>query len=137
MYTISQLARSAGVNVETVRYYARRGLIEQPDKPAEGYRRYPLTTLNRILFIKRAQELGFTLEEIANLLTLDETPCAEVQGIAKQKLASVQAKRADLYRLETLLTDLLNQCTTNPDQTHCPIIDTLLPENKRDYKKRS
>ena len=59
---------STGVNVETVRYYERRGLIEQPDKPTEGYRRYPVTTLNRIRFIKRAQELGFTLEEISHLL---------------------------------------------------------------------
>ena len=131
MYTISQIAKSAGVYVETVRYYERRGLIEQPDKPTEGYRRYPVTTLNRIRFIKRAQELGFTLEEISHLLMLDNTPCQEVQDMASHKLVSVRAKMADLRRLETVLNDLLNQCAANPDQTHCPIIDSLLPEDRK------
>ncbi len=130
MYTISQLAKSAGVNVETVRYYERRSLIEQPDKPIEGYRRYPVTTLNRIRFIKRAQELGFTLEEISNLLMLDDTPCQEVQDMASHKLVCVRAKMADLRRLENVLNDLLSQCGVNPDQTHCPIIDTLLTDDK-------
>lgn len=130
-FTIGQLAKAADVNVETIRYYERRGLIAQPPKPAEGYRTYSETTLARILFIKRAQELGFTLEEIANLLTLGESPCREAQGMAAQKLASVRAKLADLRRLETVLDDLLNQCATNPDQTHCPIIESLLPDDKK------
>ena len=105
MYTISQLAKSAGVNVETIRYYERRGLIEQPDRPAEGYRRYPETTLNRIRFIKRAQELGFSLEEITNLLALGESHCSEVQELAEGKLVSVRAKINDLCRLERVLED--------------------------------
>ncbi|PIQ42231.1 MAG: Hg(II)-responsive transcriptional regulator [Thalassolituus sp. CG17_big_fil_post_rev_8_21_14_2_50_53_8] len=133
MYTISQLAKSAGVNVETIRYYERRGLIEQPDKPTYGYRRYPETTLNRIRFIKRAQELGFSLEEITHLMALGEFPCEEVQDMASQKLASVRAKMADLHRLEIVLNDLLYQCAANPDQTHCPIIESLLPENKKEF----
>ncbi|HAW93652.1 MAG: Hg(II)-responsive transcriptional regulator [Rheinheimera sp.] len=133
MYTISQLANSASVNVETVRYYERRGLIEQPDKPTGGYRRYPVTTLNRIIFIKRAQELGFTLEEISNLLTLNDAPCREVQDLASQKLTGVRAKMADLRRLELVLNNLINQCTTNPNQAHCPIIDSLLPEDGRRF----
>jgi len=131
MYTISQLAKSAGVNVETVRYYERRGLIEQPDKPPECYGRYPITTLNRIRFIKRAQELGFTLEEISHLLMLDNTPCQEVQDMASHKLVSVRAKIADLSRMETVLNDLLSQCVANPDKTHCPIIDSLFPEDEK------
>ena len=130
--TISNLADAAGVNIETIRYYERRGLITQPPKPAQGYRTYPQTTLARILFIKRAQELGFTLEEIANLLSLGEAHCPEVQELAAQKLASVRAKMADLRRLEIVLDDLLNQCATNPDQTHCPIIESLQPDNKKD-----
>lgn len=130
MYVIGQLAKLASVNVETVRYYERCGLIEQPQKPAKGYRRYPETTLNRIRFIKRAQELGFSLDEIANLLMLEETSCQEVQSIASHKLASVRAKMADLRRLETSLNDLLKQCASNPEQAHCPIITSLLPENK-------
>lgn len=133
MYTISQLAKSAGVNVETIRYYERRGLIEQPDRPTEGYRRYPETTLNRIRFIKRAQELGFSLEEITHLMALGESPCEQVQGMAAQKLASVRAKLDDLRRLEIVLNDLLNQCTANPDLAHCPIIESLLPENKKAF----
>lgn len=131
MYIISQLAKLADVNVETVRYYERRSLIEQPEKPSGGYRRYPVATLHRIRFIKRAQELGFTLEEISHLLMLDNTPCQEVQDMASHKLVSVRARLADLRRLETVLNDLLNQCAANPDQTHCPIIDSLLPEDKK------
>lgn len=125
--TISQLAAKAGINVESVRYYERRGLIKQPDKPTVGYRLYPETTLERILFIKRAQELGFTLEEIAHLLVLGESPCREAQAMAGQKLANVRAKIADLHRLEAVLDHLLGQCQTNADQTHCPIIEALLP----------
>ncbi len=128
-YTIGQLAKTATVNVETIRYYERRGLIAQPPKPPEGYRIYSRATLARILFIKRAQELGFTLEEIANLLELGESPCREVQCMAAQKLASVRAKLADLRRLEIVLDDLLNQCAVNPDQTHCPIIESLQPDD--------
>ena len=129
MYVIGQLAKLASVNVETVRYYERCGLIEQPQKPVKGYRRYPETTFNRIRFIKRAQELGFSLDEIANLLMLEETSCQEVQSIANHKLASVRAKMADLRRLETSLNDLLKQCASNTEQAHCPIITSLLPEN--------
>ena len=124
MYVIGQLAKLASVNVETVRYYERCG-----QKPVKGYRRYPETTLNRIRFIKRAQELGFSLDEIANLLMLEETSCQEVQSIANHKLASVRAKMADLRRLETSLNDLLKQCASNTEQAHCPIITSLLPEN--------
>lgn len=128
--TISQLAGTVGINVETVRYYERRGLIKQPAKPAQGYRLYPEATLDRILFIKRAQELGFTLEEIAHLLALGESPCREAQAMAGQKIASVRAKIADLVRLEAVLDHLLVQCRTNPDQTACPIIEALLPARK-------
>ncbi|HEY9031999.1 MAG TPA: Hg(II)-responsive transcriptional regulator [Kangiella sp.] len=130
MYVISRLAKLAGVNVETVRYYERCGLIEQPKKPAKGYRHYPEATLNRIRFIKRAQELGFSLDEIANLLMLEATSCQQVESIASHKLASVRAKMADLRRLEIVLNDLLKQCANNPEPTHCPIITSLLPENK-------
>lgn len=130
--TISQLARAAGIHVETVRYYERRGLIHQPAKPKQGYRLYPEATLARIIFIKRAQELGFTLEEITHLLTLGELPCREVQSMAAQKLTSVRTKIDDLRRLEITLEKLLSQCITNPDQSHCPIIESLQPEEKTD-----
>lgn len=130
MYSISQLAKSTSVSVETVRYYERRGLIEQPEKPGNGYRRYPHTTLSRILFIKRAQELGFTLDEIANLLLISDSSCAAVQGLAEHKLVSVRDKIRDLLKLESVLSSLVTQCATNTDQACCPIIESLLSENK-------
>ena len=130
-YTIGQLAKAAGVNVETIRYYERRGLISQPPKPAEGYRTYPQTTLARILFIKRAQELGFTLGEINNLLSLGESHCSEVQELAEAKLASVREKINDLHRLEQVLEELVTQCRTNPDNAACPIVESLQPDPRQ------
>ncbi len=129
-FSIGQLARSAGVSVETVRYYERQNLITKPEKPLQGYRSYPQPTLARILFIKRAQALGFTLEEIRHLLVLDDAPCREVQGMATKKLCDVKAKLVDLQRLEAALSGLVKQCATNPDQNHCPIIDALQPDDQ-------
>lgn len=125
--TISKVAKELNINVETVRFYERRGLIAQPPKPATGYREYPFDTVNRIRFIKRSQELGFTLEEIANLLSLNDRPCGQVQGLAEHKLSAVKEKIADLRRLEKALEALLVQCQSNDDDSHCPIIDSLQP----------
>ena len=130
-YTIGQLARAAEVNVETIRYYERRGLITQPPKPGQGYRTYPKSTLARILFIKRAQELGFTLEEIDNLLSLGDSHCTEVQELAKRKVASVRIKINDLRRLEQLLAEQVTQCSTNPENAGCPIVESLQPPSEQ------
>ena len=127
-YSIGQLAKAAEVNVETIRYYERRGLITQPPKPVQGYRTYTKATLARILFIKRAQELGFTLEEIENLLVLGESHCSEVQELAESKLVSVRSKINDLCRLERVLEGLVTQCRSNPDNTACPIVESLQPD---------
>ncbi len=132
MYLIGQLAKAAGINVETIRYYQRLGLVEQPQKPLSGFRRYPVTTLNQLRFIKRAQELGFTLEQINNLLMLEDAPCHQVQEMALIKQQSVRRKIADLQRLEAVLNQLLNQCSSNSDEAHCPIINSLLLEIKKD-----
>jgi len=126
-HTISKVAKELNINVETVRFYERRGLIEQPIKPEVGYRHYSSETVNRIRFIKRAQELGFTLEEINNLLSLEDRPCSQVQGLAEHKLTAVKAKMADLRRLEKALKGLLDQCHHNDDDRHCPIINSLQP----------
>lgn len=123
--TISQLAKAAGVNVETIRYYERRALIEQPIKPKAGYRRYPQATLGRIRFIKRAQELGFTLNEIGQLLSIEQSPCGQVQELAGEKRQQILAKINDLQRLEAVLGHLIDQCSLNRDNTHCPIVETL------------
>jgi MerR family mercuric resistance operon transcriptional regulator len=125
--TISKVAKELDVNIETVRFYERRGLIVQPSKPAQGYRHYPSDTVNRIRFIKRSQELGFTLDEIANLISLNDTPCGQVQELAEQKLRTVRKKMADLRCLEKVLKELLTQCRSNQDDSHCPIIDSLQP----------
>jgi MerR family transcriptional regulator, mercuric resistance operon regulatory protein len=125
--TISKVAKELAINVETVRFYERRGLIEQPPKPEIGYRKYPEDTLNRIRFIKRAQELGFTLEEITHLLSINDRPCGQVQELANHKLGAVKEKMADLRRLQKALKALLIQCHSNEDDRHCPIIDSLQP----------
>jgi MerR family transcriptional regulator, mercuric resistance operon regulatory protein len=125
--TISHVAKTLDIKIETVRFYERRGLIAQPPKPDYGYRHYPEDTVHRIRFIKRAQELGFTLDEIANLLSLNDRPCGQVQGLAEHKLSAVKEKMADLRRLENALMGLLAQCQSNDDDSHCPIIDSLQP----------
>ena len=131
MYTISQLAKSAGVNVETIRYYERQNLIEQPNKPLQGYRQYPEETLTKVLFIKRAQHLGFTLAEINVLIELSAGSCHEVQHLAEHKLDIVQAKIKDLKRLEKSLKQLVTSCQSNPDTASCPVIDALVPVGRR------
>lgn len=125
--TIGKVANELDINIETVRFYERRGLIQQPPKPDVGYRQYPDETVNRIRFIKRSQELGFTLDEITNLLSLNDRPCSQVQEMAEHKLSAVKEKITDLHRLEKALEALLAQCRDNDDESHCPIIDSLQP----------
>lgn len=124
--TIGGLADEAGVNVETIRYYQRRGLMPEPDKPAHGYRRYHATTVKRVRFIKRAQALGFTLEEIGGLLELDEAhACGETRELAAHKLAAIETKLADLAAMRKALTALLCQCDAGAMKGNCPIIHAL------------
>jgi len=127
--TIGQLAKKAAVNVETIRYYERRGLIVRPVKPASGYRQYSNDVLHRLLFIRRAQTLGFKLDEVENLLFLSVGHCVEIQSLAEQKLDQVHDKIKDLQKLEAALSDLVRQCNASVDKAHCPIVDTLLKEN--------
>lgn len=130
-YTIGQLASSAGVNVETVRYYERRGLISQPLRPPQGHRQYSADTLEQLLFIKRAQQLGFSLQEIATLMALGEGQCREVRSLAENKLSMVRHKIHDLQRLETVLDGLVSQCRNNVDDTSCPIVKSIQPNHDR------
>jgi len=124
--TIGQLAKKAEINLETIRYYERRGLIARPEKPATGYRQYSNDLLQELFFIKRAKTLGFNLDEIQNLLLLSGGHCTEIQSLAEQKLDQVQYKIRDLQRLEDVLADLVRQCNANADEAHCPIVDALL-----------
>ena len=124
-YTIAALAREAGVGVETVRYYERRGLIAQPPRENGGYRRYGAQHLTRILFVRRAQELGFTLEEIATLLELEDgSDRRRIQRVAAERLAQVRARMADLKRIERALAQALHACEAG-ESPHCPIIGAI------------
>ena len=126
--TIGKLAESAGVNVETIRYYQRRGLLAAPKKPLGGYRRYPADTLKRVRFIKRAQALGFTLEEVAGLLRLDAaSACAETRELATQKLALIEEKLTELAAMRKGLAALVSQCDKGGKRP-CPIIQTLVTD---------
>ena len=133
MLTISKLAREAGVNVETIRFYQRRGLLGEPEKPLGGIRRYAQPDVARVLFIKAAQRIGFTLDEIAQLLQLDDgTQCSDARAIAERKLADVRDRLADLQRIETALTQLVGRCGSRRGKVSCPLIDALQPPIARE-----
>lgn len=125
-YTIGRLAREAGVNVETIRYYQRVGLIRRPTKPAEGYRRYSHETVARLQFIKRAQRLGFTLKEITELLKLEDGKCSEAREIAEEKRAVIDTQIKDLTAMRAALDKLIRACKRNGAKGQsCALIDTL------------
>lgn len=123
--TIGHLARAAGVNIETVRYYQRLVLIQEPPKPLEGYRQYPADTVDRIKFIKRAQQLGFSLKEIAELLDLGNGHCTDVRVRAEKKRAHIDQQINDLKKLRKTLDNMIKACQTDNDMAHCPIVEAL------------
>lgn len=124
--TIGGVAKAAGVNVETIRYYQRLKLLEEPAKPLGGVRRYAAAAAARVRFIKRAQELGFSLAEIQRLLRLeDPQSCGEARALAAEKLALVESRAADLERLRGVLTDLIGRCDLRRGKVACPIIESL------------
>ncbi len=128
MLTISKLAREAGVNVETIRFYQRRGLLAEPPKPLGGIRHYEQADVARVLFIKAAQRIGFTLGEIEQLLNLDDgMHCSEARAIAEHKLEAVRERLADLQRIESALSQLVGRCEASRGQVSCPLIDALQP----------
>jgi MerR family mercuric resistance operon transcriptional regulator len=126
--TIGHVARSAGVNIETVRYYQRRGLVPLPPKRARGFRYYTPATASRVRFIKRAQALGMSLKEVQRLLKLDaKGACAENRSLAVAKLSLVEKKLRDLAKLRDVLRGLVAACD-QPHGTSCPIIEQLETE---------
>jgi MerR family mercuric resistance operon transcriptional regulator len=127
--TIGRLAHAAGVNIETIRFYQRRGLLVTPRKPAGGVRRYAPEALVRLHFIKRAQELGFTLREIAELLKLGDGSCRETRAIAEHRLADIDTRIRDLQAMHATLQNLIRTCNVG-DQTSCPIIESLQHDAK-------
>lgn len=124
--TIGRVAKAAGVNVETIRFYQRRKLLAEPTKPLGGVRRYSGEIVFRVRFIKRAQKLGFTLDEVKNLLSLEDGQnCKKTHDLAVKKLAVVEARVADLNRMRRMLKTLIAECETGNGRIACPIILTL------------
>ncbi|SJM33668.1 MerR family transcriptional regulator [Mesorhizobium delmotii] len=126
----AELARRTGCNLETVRYYEKVGLLPEPPRTTAGYRNYDTTHERRLRFVLRARELGFSLDEIRELLRLvDERdqPCAEASAVAAARLDDVRAKIADLKRMERVLKDVVAQCAGGT-QPECPLIETLFNE---------
>lgn len=127
--TIGVFAKAAGVNVETIRFYQRKGLLAEPERPHGSIRRYGMRDVARVRFVKTAQGLGFSLDEIAELLRLDDgTHCREASTLAERKLADVRAKVADLARMERVLSDLVGACHARRGNISCPLIATLQKE---------
>jgi Hg(II)-responsive transcriptional regulator len=123
-----ELAKRAGVNVETLRFYERKGLLPMPPRRPSGYREYPPGDVRRIRFIKRAQELGFSLGEIRDLLALRGlrgATAAEVQSRAEAKLADIRRKIADLGAIERALEKLTDACPGKGPLDECPILQHL------------
>jgi MerR family mercuric resistance operon transcriptional regulator len=126
--TIAGVARGAGVGVETVRYYERRGLVPRPARAMGSIRRYGRTHVHRIRFIKRAQELGFTLDEIESLLRLEDgAERRSIRRVATARLEEIRARIRDLKRMERVLAHLIRECETHGAAPRCPIIGAIAP----------
>lgn len=129
-YSIGQLARVGDTGVETIRYYERRGLMPEPPRAASGYRRYPKDAAQRLRFIRRAKQLGFTLDEIMSLLQLQAGGRrADIKTIAEAKLAEIETRLTDLQRMRATLYDVTCRCSGEGPVDGCPIIETLNDDN--------
>ncbi|WP_257755435.1 Hg(II)-responsive transcriptional regulator [Burkholderia glumae] len=124
--TIGGFAKAAGVNVETIRFYQQRGLLRTPGRPLGGIRRYGESDVARMRFVKAAQRLGFSLDEVGQLLRLDDgTHCGEAAELAARHLVDVRAKLDDLARIEAALSHLVSECRTRRGNVSCPLIAAL------------
>ena len=125
-FSIGAFAKAAGVNVETIRFYQRKRLLADPARPLGGIRRYGNAEVARVKFVKSAQRLGFSLDEVAQLLRLEDgTHCREAADLAALRLADVRHRLADLKRMETALAALVEQCGTRRRNVFCPLIASL------------
>lgn len=130
--SIGQLAKRAGVGVETVRYYEREGLLAEPQRRQSGYRQYQSDTVDRLLFIRRAKELGFTLKEIKELLSLrvdEDKTCADVRQQAEAKIADIEDRIRSLQRMKRALVKVTSQCSGSGPTSECPILESIKQGN--------
>jgi MerR family mercuric resistance operon transcriptional regulator len=126
LMTIGGLAKAADMNVETIRYYQRRGLVPEPEKPLGGIRRYEPSILGRLYFIRTGQWLGFSLDEIGELLKLEDgTHCDEARTLGERKLANVRGKIRGLQQIEHVLGQLVEECCARRGDITCPLISSL------------
>jgi len=126
--TIGQVAKQAGIGLETVRFYEREGLIDKPPRTEAGYRQYPNIAVKRIRFIKRAKDLGFSLKEISELLSLRVSPnktCRNVKGQTQTKISEIENKILALQRMKRALKKLESACSGKGPTSECPILDHL------------
>ena len=125
-----QIAQQAGIHLETLRYYERLGLLPSPPRRSSGYREYPTETLPLLRFIKRAQELGFTLAEIDDLLCLrsSQQSCESVRAAALTKIDNIDRKVKSLLAMKQALTTLSETCATEGEGRHCPLLEALSEE---------
>jgi MerR family mercuric resistance operon transcriptional regulator len=124
--TIGEFARACTVNVETIRFYQRKGLLSEPVKPYGGIRRYGQADIERVRFVKSAQRLGFSLVEVGQLLRLEDgLRCGEARVLAEHKLAGVRLRLGDLQRIEAVLAKLVRRCRTQKGDVSCPLIASL------------
>ena len=131
IYRISEFADKCGVNKETIRYYERKNLLQEPHRTEAGYRIYSYDDVKRVGFIKRIQELGFSLSEIYKLFGVvdkDEVRCQDMFEFVSKNLKEVQKQIEDLKRIETMLDDLKQRCPDEKSLYACPIIETLIEE---------
>jgi MerR family mercuric resistance operon transcriptional regulator len=131
--SVGQVADRAGIGLETVRFYERQGLIEEPPRSASGYREYPQAVVARIRFIRRAKELGFTLKEIKELLSLrldPATTCADVKSRTEAKIADIEARIRSLRKMNKALVKLTAACSGRGTSSECPILQALEQEEK-------
>lgn len=131
--TIGGLAKQGAVNIETIRYYERQGLLPKPPRLQSGYRAFPLESVQRVRFIKRAQELGFSLKEIKELLALRIDPhstSADVRKRAEAKIASIEGKIKTLSAMKKALMQLTATCCGDGSASECPILESLGSEGE-------
>lgn len=125
---IGAVAARAGVNIQTLRYYERRGLLEAPERTAAGYREYPSETVQLIRFVKRAQDLGFTLAEIEELIALRDASGrrrGDVRALAEAKMRDIDQKLAQLQAMRSALYTLIDSCVCGKERPTCPILEAL------------
>lgn len=130
-YHVGEIAKRCDVNKETLRYYERVGLIPEPSRTNAGYRKYPEETVNRLKFIKRMQDLGFSLAEIDKLLGVvdkDDDRCLDMYEFVVQKIEEVQKKIRDFKKIEQMLINLRERCPDDKSLHECPIIETLMDD---------